>query len=531
MNARRDTGAPLWVPPAGWLLLAIGTWLAFLAWARALTLPDEGRYAGVAWEMLRSGSHAVPLLDGMPYFHKPPLYYWMAELSFKLFGLNEWAARVPSWLAAWGALSGLYIFVRRYRDAATATVAVVMLATTPFFYGGAQFANTDMLVAAMITLSVLAGADAVLRAQSDQPYRLMSLSAAAFAGLAVLAKGLIGLVLPGATLFLWLVLTRRWYGLRVLLWLPALVLFGLVAVPWFWLMQQQFPDFFHYFFVYQHFERFAQSGFNNAQPFWFYLPVTVGLTLPWSLWGGGALRRAFWQSADPAGLRSLMAIWVVVILGFFSIPSSKLIGYMLPALPPLAVLLAIVVERAVRQSATGHARRLTYRCIAGSAILCVILVCVFVANPRHSAKPVARQLAAQMQPDDTLVTLHAYPFDLGIYTGATRPAWVVDDWNNPDIPLRDNWRKELYDAGRFDPQTAARVLIQRKDLLARLCAAPAGSRFWVWGDADDGKRTLILQGLDARLSDRRYQVWRVDIDAAFSDRMCGEMPKADSPGK
>src|SRR3546814_16091631 len=121
--------------------------------------------------MLRSGSPAVPLLDGMPYFHKPPLYYWLAEFSFYLFGLNEWAARLPSWLAAWGALAALYAFVRQYRGAATATLAAVILGTMPFYYGGAQFANTDMLVASLVSMCVLAGAAAVLRAETGRAYR------------------------------------------------------------------------------------------------------------------------------------------------------------------------------------------------------------------------------------------------------------------------------------------------------------------------------------------------------------------------
>ncbi|MFQ6689789.1 glycosyltransferase family 39 protein, partial [Bordetella pertussis] len=99
------------LPAAGWLLLAVGVWLAFLSWMRPLALPDEGRYAGVAWDMLRNGSFAVPLIDGMPYFHKPPLYYWLAELSFRLFGVNEWAARLPSALAAWASAVALYLFV------------------------------------------------------------------------------------------------------------------------------------------------------------------------------------------------------------------------------------------------------------------------------------------------------------------------------------------------------------------------------------------------------------------------------------
>jgi len=519
-------------PPRGWLVLLAGAvWLGWLAWARPLTLPDEGRYAGVAWEMLRSGSHAVPLLDGMPYFHKPPLYYWMAEWSFRWFGLNEWAARLPSWLAAWGALAGVYGFVRRYRDAAAATMAAVVLATMPFYYGGAQFANTDMLVAGLVSLCVLAGADAVLRAQAGRPHRAMSLAAAGLAALAVLAKGLIGLVLPGAILCLWLLLTRRWRGYAVLLWPPALAVFALVAVPWFWLMQQRFPGFFHYFFVYQHFERFARSGFNNVQPFWFYLPVIIGLAVPWSLWGGGALRKAFWTAADASGVRSLMAVWCAVVLGFFSIPSSKLIGYVLPALPPLAVLLAEVVQGAVQRGGARRLRRLAWGCAAASAALCVVLVAVFAANPRRSAEPLGRRIAAEMRPADVLVTLHSYPFDLGFYTGARQPGWVVDDWSDPEIALRDNWRKELYDAGQFDPQVARRVLVPRDALPARMCAAAPGSRFWIWGGVDDGARFAVLRGVPARYADSHYSVWRIDIDAAFTRRVCGGTPTAGWPGK
>ena len=158
-----------WTPPAGWFLLAIGAWLAALIWYRPLTLPDEGRYAGVAWDMLRAGSHGVPLLDGMPYFHKPPLYYWLSEFFFALFGPHPWLARLPSWMAAWGTSIALYFFVLRHRDRATATMTTLILACMPFFYGGAQFANLDMLVAGMISLCVLAAAETALRAERVRP--------------------------------------------------------------------------------------------------------------------------------------------------------------------------------------------------------------------------------------------------------------------------------------------------------------------------------------------------------------------------
>ncbi|MFD4840286.1 ArnT family glycosyltransferase [Achromobacter sp. NPDC058515] len=515
-----------WTPPAAWFLLAVGAWLACLAWIRPLTLPDEGRYAGVAWDMLRSGSHAVPLLDGMPYFHKPPLYYWLTELSFSVFGVHPWAARAPSWLAAWGAASALYGFVRRYRDAAAATLTVLILSTMPFFYGGAQFANLDMLVAGLITLCVLAAAHTVLRAERGQAHRWMSVAAALLAALAVLAKGLIGVALPGAILLAWLAWGRRWRGLRALLWPPALLVFLAAAAPWFALMQLRYPGFYDYFFVYQHFQRFAAAGFNNAQPFWFYLPVVAGLSLPWSLWGGGILRRAFWAEGPARDLRRLAVAWFVVVVAFFSLPHSKLIGYALPALAPLAFLLAEVILAAWRADADTVTPRLAGIGAAVAAGVCVVAVGVAAGNARGSAAPLAKAVRAQARPSDTFVSLHAYPFDLALYARAPRPAWVVDDWLNPEVTARDNWRKELHDAAKFDPATGREVLISAAQFNARLCAAPEGARFWVWGRHADGAVYAPLQGLQPEAGGVVNAVWRVEANAALRQRVCGGTPTA-----
>ncbi|EHK65631.1 ArnT family glycosyltransferase [Achromobacter arsenitoxydans] len=515
-----------WTPPAGRFLLAVGIWLAWLAWIRPLTLPDEGRYAGVAWDMLRSGSHAVPLLDGMPYFHKPPLYYWLAELSFSVFGVHPWAARVPSWLAAWGAAAALYVFVRRHRDAAAASLAVLILTTMPFFYGGAQFANLDMLVAGLITLCVLAATETALRAANGQAWRWMSVAAAALAALAVLAKGLIGLVLPGAILLAWLAWERRWRGLAALVWPPALMVFLAVAAPWFVLMQLRFPGFYDYFFVYQHFQRFAAGGFNNAEPFWFYLPVLAGLSLPWSLWSGGILRRAFWAEGPARALRRLAAVWFVVVVAFFSLPHSKLIGYVLPALAPLAFLLAEVILAAWRAGTDSATPRLVRISAAVAASVCVIAVGVAATHARGSAAPLAKVVREQARPEDTFVSLHAYPFDLALYARALRPSWVVDDWLNPEVPVRDNWRKELYDAAKFDPATGQQVLVSAEQFNARLCAAPEGARFWVWGNHADGTVYASLQGLAPAVAGARHAMWRVDVDAALRQRVCAGTPTA-----
>lgn len=160
----------------------------------------------------------------------------------------------------------------------------------------------------------------------------------------------------------------------------------------------------------------------------------------------------------------------------------------------------------------------------------MVLVGVFVLNPRRSAETLGQAIASDQQPGDTLVALHAYPFDLGFYAHSTRPAWVVDDWSNPDIPLRDNWRKELYDAGKFDPATAARVLVSPQMFTSRLCARP-GRRFWIWGEPDDQQHYPVLHGIHPLFSDRHYTVWRIDITPDFIDQRCGETPKGDSPEK
>jgi 4-amino-4-deoxy-L-arabinose transferase-like glycosyltransferase len=511
------------------LFLFTGIWLGWLSWLRPMTLPDEGRYAGVAWEMLRAAEHGVPLLNGMPFFHKPPLYYWLTEISFSLFGVHPWAARVASWLAAWAAAVALYAFVRRYRGAAAATLALLVLATLPFFYGGAQFANLDMLVAGMIALTTLAGADTVLRATRGEPYRQMSVATGALAALGVLSKGLIGVVLPGGILLLWIVLLRRWRGLGALLWPPAIVAFVAVCLPWFWMMQRDFPGFFHYFFIYQQFDRFAEATFNNRQPFWFYLPVVAGLGLPWTFWLGGVFRKTFWaeRDSDAYAVRTLMIAWIVVVLAFFSIPASKLVGYVLPTLPPIAALVAEVMTAALARQDAESARRSYKVSLVTAVALCVVAVAVSTLYARPNATPLAQQARADFKEGDQLVMLHAYAYDLPMALRDPRPAWVVDDWDKPDIPLRDNWRKELYDAGQFRPEVMKQTLISMQELQGRLCAAQPGQAFWVWGNpADDQERYAMLQGVATYAVSGKRALWRVVPDAAFKSRHCGETPRS-----
>lgn len=502
------------------ILICVGIWLGWLSWLRPLTLPDEGRYAGVAWNMYSAGSPMVPLMNGMPYFHKPPLYYWLAEAGYFLFGVNEWSARLPSLLAAWAAVAAVYVFCRRYRDEKSARWAALVLATLPLFYGGAQFANMDMLVAGMISLATLSGASAILEHGLGRPYRRIMLACGAFAALAVLSKGLIGVVLPTLILLAWIAMTGRWKSLRVLVYPPAIAVFLLIGLPWFVLMQVRYPGFFNYFFIYQQFDRFAEAGFNNVQPFWFYVPILLGSALPWILFGRTTTRKYFWAPSPARDIRVLMVAWIVIVVGFFSLPSSKLVGYILPAIPPLALLLTDAVLATL---ATGSATkvRLVKASLSIAALICVMTVAIVtVATGHRGVKNLVDRYIGQVTADDTWVSLYSYNFDLPFYARSKNPTWVIDDWNDPKIGAHDNWRKELLDASLLAPDVGRSALILPDQFRQRMCAS-SNKSFWILGEPID--ETIYydaLHGVAFLPGDAKHVLWHVTTDGAYKASHC-----------
>jgi len=228
------------------LLIALAIWLAATAGLRPLLLPDEGRYAWVALEMLR-GDALVPTLDGLPFFHKPPLFYWLDIGAMRVLGVHPFSARFGSLAGALLLGATLFLFVRARYGLETARLALLVLATSPFYFLAAQYANHDMLVAGLITAAVLAfvrGADA--QARERLAWTLAAWAACAFA---LLAKGLIGVVLPAIVVGGWLLAQRRWRDVVALLHPLGLALFALVAAPWMLAMQSRYPGFFDYFIV------------------------------------------------------------------------------------------------------------------------------------------------------------------------------------------------------------------------------------------------------------------------------------------
>ena len=491
--------------------VGIVAWLLLTLWVRPLAIPDEGRYAGVAWEMLRSGHWLVPTLDGMPYFHKPPLFYWLAAASMQGLGVHPWSARLASVLGALLMIGALHLLVRRQEGDAAARRSTLVLASMPFLVGGSQFANLDMLVAGCITASVCAGIDGVLQQQRGQPHRRQVLLACVFAAIGVLAKGLIGVVLPAAALGLWLLSTRRWRGLRLLLWWPAWGLAIGIALPWFVLVERQHPGFLHYFFVVQHFQRFLSTGFNNVQPFWFYPVVLAGLGLPWTM---GVI---WWRRAAGAAsaLGPAMACWALVIVVFFSLPQSKLVGYVLPALPPLAYGL----------SRAWHARWgdvAVWRLAGLSALLSVAGIVAVARHDTKSAQPLATALLAR-HVGEPLLIVGGYPFDLPLLLGEQEPLPVFLDWRRSPELQRDSWGKELADAGSFAPDLARRLLRQSEDLGAALCAASVN---WIVLAQDE--LPAELRPAVAVVRTPHLRLLRLDLsDPARRQAACPQTPSRD----
>ena len=513
-----------WPEPAAMLLLTV-LWLAATAWARPLNLPDEGRYVGVAWEMLRSGEWLIPTLNGLPYFHKPPLFYWITAGSMSIFGAGDWAARAAPILGGTVGAFALVMFTRRWVGARAAWVTLLVLLAHPLWTVGGQFANMDMLVAGCITATIVLLAHAALSLQAGLPHRRALAGAYAMAGLGVLAKGLIGAVLPALVLLLWLILLRRWRTLAALIWAPGILLFMLIAAPWFVAVQLRFDDFLNYFFVVQHFNRFAAGGFNSVQPIWFFPVALLLFTLPWLPWVRRLFRAGALSQPGPGPLRLLMWIWLVVVVAFFSLPKSKLLGYVLPAVPPLAYLIADAFL--VLVAPTRLARRLWWGSAGLACALSVGAVAGFALFPRKSARVLADALLAQRAPNEPVFMLGHYFFDLPFYARLREPVAVVDEWGDPQTARQDNWRKELADAGRFAPLAAEPVLLTPAAFVAALCA---GRTAWVVGSPAVLATYPFLAGARLVASTGSAGLWAVDRPASGMTKEpgCGRKPNADS---
>lgn len=314
-----------------------------------LITPDEGRYVEIAREMIASGNYITPQLDGTTFLDKPILFYWIEASIMKVFGLHEWSVRLlPVLFGALGCIfnyfAGLKLFSRR-----TGLFAAFLQMSTLIYFFSAHYTNMDLMVAVLITGSLYASIIG-LKATSTVKQRTLYLWGAYFlAALAFLTKGLIGLVFPAMILGVWVLIRRDWSSLLRLRIFTGLALFLIIVTPWIAAVSYYNPEFLHYFFVVQQFMRYtAGASFNVHQPVYFYVVVIVLGLIPWIIFFPQMLYyqiKHAKQSDDALHeVRSYLLIWPLLIFVFFSIPTSKIIGYILPAIPPLVLLIANYLE-------------------------------------------------------------------------------------------------------------------------------------------------------------------------------------------
>ena len=257
-----------------WLTLGLSFIFFLFGHDHPLINPDEARYTEIAREMLATGDFITPKLNNVIFFDKPILYYWLQAFSMKLFGVNEWAARFfPSIYGIVGCLlmycGGTFLINRR-----TGILAALLLACSPFYFFAAHFANMDLEVAVLITGSLTLFLIGIQDKYAQQSKWLLW-GSYAFAGLAILTKGLIGIVFPLMIIGCWILLTGKWAILKRMRILSGIIIIAAIVCPWFYLVQKHNPTFMHYFFTIQHFERFTTTDFNSQSPAWFYLPIVL----------------------------------------------------------------------------------------------------------------------------------------------------------------------------------------------------------------------------------------------------------------
>jgi 4-amino-4-deoxy-L-arabinose transferase-like glycosyltransferase len=311
--------------------------------------PDEPRYAWIARAMAESGDWVTPRLYGQPWFEKPVLYYWEAAASFKLFGVSEAAARLPSALSALLATLALAWLAWRTYGAETARWLLLLLPTTVGMIGFSHAAATDMPFSGMLTIAMVCAALALGLAHNQKapllprtPWLALILFGF-FLGLAVLAKGPAGIILCGGAVFFWAIFTKRWRDAFRLLHPVAIASFCLTALPWYILCSLRNPTFFRVFIIEHNFKRYLTPEFQHIQPFWYYLPIVLIAFLPWTatlVWSGLQGSTLTFRARHISPLSWFFFSWSFFCLAFFSISKSKLPGYILPAVPAIGMLLA-----------------------------------------------------------------------------------------------------------------------------------------------------------------------------------------------
>jgi 4-amino-4-deoxy-L-arabinose transferase-like glycosyltransferase len=366
---------PLWGIP--FILLLLYVCLFSGLGALGLVGPDEPRYAAIARAMAETHDWITPRLWGTPWFEKPVLYYWAAGIAMRIFGVGEFAARLPSALAALLAVVAVAWTALRSYGVAAAWYSLLMLPTSVAMIGFSRAASPDMLFAGLLTAAMAVASEML---QKPRPGPIMRVAFGFFLGAAMLAKGPAAVILAGGATLLWAALARQWRAPFRFLHPLIIAVFCATALPWYVLCAWRNPDFLRVFIWQHNFERYLTPIFEHRQPIWFFGPIFLLGILPWfplliaSLFDASRNHHSETRMNSPA---LFIACWSLFPLLFFSLSQSKLPGYILPSIPPAVLLLAESFVRQIEQNVRGTRLAVVSVGIAFSVLAAIVDVKLF----------------------------------------------------------------------------------------------------------------------------------------------------------
>lgn len=408
------------------LTLILGLLFGWGLGQRALWHPDEGRYVEIPREMTVSGDYVTPRLNGVKYFEKPVLFYWLQAGAIRTFGLNEWAMRL--WPAAFALIGCLAVYVagRQLYDRRTGLIAAAVLATAPLHYFLGRAITLDMALSALLTVALLA----FLLGTREPPGRARRnyfWTFYACAALATLTKGLIGMVIPAMLIGAWILILNEWRLLKSIYLPSGLALFLLIAAPWHIAAARANPEFAQFYFIHEHFQRYLTKVHDRYQPAWFFIPVLLAGFYPWTAYLAQAVTKSWpasWRARHENREGLFLLLWAGLVFAFFSFSDSKLIPYILPILPPLALLVARYLAQHWDTPSSASLRAGTWTLLALGFMLALALVFVPESAPdRPRVAEYARLFGGYAWVIlGSLLATALVPFGIGFLR---RPLWTV----------------------------------------------------------------------------------------------------------